>query len=73
MSSTMTLHECCEIMRANGISVSEASVGQMIEEGKFPFAVGVRRREGAYIIFRSAMFRWLEEMLGTECAGKESE
>lgn len=68
----MTLHECCEIMRANGISVSEPSLGQMIEEGKFPFAVGVRRREGAYIIFRSAMFRWLEEMLGTECAWKEN-
>lgn len=73
MAPTMTLHECCELMRANEIKISEAVLGQMIEEGKFPSAVGVRRREGTYIIFRSAMFRWLEEMIGTECAGKESE
>ncbi len=73
MTPTMTLHECCELMRANEIKISEAVLGQMIEEGKFPFAVGVRRKEGTYIIFRAGAVRWLEEMLGTQCAGKESE
>ena len=53
MVPTMTLHECCELMRANKIKSSEPILGQMIEEGKFPFAVGVRRKEGAYSRGRS--------------------
>lgn len=73
MPPTMTLHEFNELLRANRIKVSEPAVGKMIEEGKFPFAVGTRLTNGVYIIFRAGAVRWLEEMLGTECAGKENE
>ena len=37
---TMTLHELAEAFRANLVRVSEDKLGQMILEGKFPFAVG---------------------------------
>ena len=68
---TMTLHELSELMRANGIKVSEPLIGQMIEEGKLPFAVGTRRKNGVYIIFRAGAIRWLDSQLGAPCAGKE--
>lgn len=71
MPVTMTLHEFNELLRANRIKVSEAAVGKMIEEGKFPFAIGTRLKDGVYIIFRAGAVRWLESQLGAPCAGKE--
>lgn len=61
---TMTLHECCEAMRANLISVSEEKIGQGIIDGIFPFAYGIPGRENVYIIFRYKFYQWLEENLG---------
>lgn len=48
---TMTLHELAEALRANRIKTSERKLGQMILEGRFPFAIGT---DGVYIIFRAA-------------------
>ena len=43
---TMTLHELAEAFRANLVRVSEDKLGQMILEGKFPFAVGTGGAQG---------------------------
>lgn len=56
---TMTLHECCEAMRANQISISENTLAQMIKDGKLPFAVGVEMRQVTVMIFRKAFYEWL--------------
>ena len=69
---TLTVHEACEFFRANQIPVSEALFGQMVCEGKFPFAVGTRGDgRGTFIIFKNRLYAWLDEMLGHEAAGKE--
>lgn len=63
---TMTLHECCEALRANQVRVSERLFGQMIQEGRLPFAVGTRADDSsraAFIIFRAGFYSWLDEML----------
>lgn len=64
---TMTLHDCCEALRANQIAFSEEVLGQMILEGKLPFAVGTRMDKSSrakFLIFRSAFYRWLDDMIG---------
>ncbi len=66
---TMTLHDCCEAFRANQIPISEGILGQMIQEGKMPFAVGTQLEHSGrskYIIFRPAFYRWMDEMMGKE-------
>ena len=66
---TMTLHGCCEAMRANRIPSSERILGKMIKEGKLPFAVGTQSEESGestYLIFRYAFYRWLKDMMGPE-------
>lgn len=60
---TMTLHELAEALRANRIRASERKLGQMILEGRFPFAIGT---DGVYIIFRAAFYDWLENMMKTK-------
>ena len=37
---TMTIGEMCEALRANVIPCSDSIIGEMIIDGKFPFAVG---------------------------------
>ena len=59
---TMTLHELAEAFRANLVRVSEDNLGQMILEGKFPFAVGTGGAQGTYIIFKEAFYDWLSCM-----------
>jgi len=66
---TMTLHDCCEALRANQVPISERILGQMIQEGKLPFAIGTQldtSERSKYLIFRPAFYRWLEEMMGAE-------
>lgn len=63
---TMTLHDAAEAMRANCISCSEDVLGQMIEEGKLPFAVGCRKQKGIYYIFRYRFYQWLRAMIGPD-------
>ena len=36
MRPTMTIHDCCELMRANLIPISESTLTAMIQAGKFP-------------------------------------
>ncbi|OUP24422.1 hypothetical protein [Gemmiger sp. An194] len=66
---TMTLHDCCEALRANQIASSEDILGQMILEEKLPFAVGTRMdgsSRATFLIFRPAFYRWLDGMLDTD-------
>lgn len=66
---TMTLHECCEALRANQVPISENLLGQMILEEKLPFAVGTQADDSTrskYLIFRGAFYRWLDDMLARQ-------
>ena len=65
-SSTMTLHECCEALRANVISISELKLGEAIMAGKLPFGFGVPGKKSTYVIFRHAFYAWLDNNLGEE-------
>lgn len=64
--NTMTLHDCCEAMRANLISISEEKLGQALEEGKLPFGFVVRGKRRKVTIFRNAFYEWLDANIGTE-------
>ena len=62
---TMTIGEMCEALRANVIPCSDSIIGDMIIDGKFPFAVGhYGSGKNVYIIFRSGFYKWLDEMMG---------
>lgn len=63
MMPTMTLHELAEAFRANLVPVSEAKLGQMIVEGKFPFSIGTQGNEKTFMIFRAAFYEWLGGMI----------
>nr|WP_276871608.1 hypothetical protein [Fournierella massiliensis] len=66
---TMTLHDCCEAFRANQIPISERVLGQMIQEGKMPFAIGTQldaSERSKFLIFRPAFYRWLDGMLDAD-------
>lgn len=63
---TMTLHDAAEALRANCISCSEDTLGQLIEEDKLPFAVGCQKRRGVYYIFRYRFYQWLRAMIGPD-------
>lgn len=67
-SDQMTIHDCCEALRANGISCSEPSMRRFILEGKVPFGVGTLSEKGNFsgVIFRAAFYRWLDDMMGRE-------
>ncbi len=65
-SNTMTLHECCEAMRANLISISEATLAQALVERRLPFGFAVEGKHRAVVIFRHAFYQWLEINIGDE-------
>lgn len=62
--NTMSLHECCEAMRANLISISEDKLGQAMDEGKLPFVFSVKGKCRTVAIFRHAFYEWLDKNLG---------
>ena len=77
MREQMTVHDVCEGLRANGLSLSEASMSRLILEGKVPFGVGTVSEKGRFsgLIFRAAFYDWLDKMLGRKAirAYEESE
>lgn len=60
---TMTLHDCAEGFRANQIPITEDLLADGIENGKFPFAVGLTGKQRKPIIFRDRFYAWLSDML----------
>lgn len=63
---TFSIHDCAEAFRANGISISEPKLKEMILAGRFPFAFGVSGKETTYLIFKGKFYKWLEDMTGEE-------
>ncbi len=62
--TTMSLHDCCEAMRANLISISEDKLAQALVEGKLPFGFALEGKHRTVYIFRFAFYEWLDHNLG---------
>ena len=63
MRPTMSIHDCCELMRANQIPISESTLMGMIQAGAFPgWAVpSVGTRTAAPLISSAGFIAWLKE------------
>lgn len=63
MRPTMSIHDCCELMRANLIPISESTLAAMIQAGKFPgWAVpSVDTKTAAPLISRAGFVAWLKD------------
>lgn len=65
---TLNIHDCCEILRANLISISEATLSAMIQAGSFPeWAVpSVNTKSAAPLISRARFVAWVKEFYQLE-------
>lgn len=65
---TMSIHDCCELMRANQISVGEPTLKAMIQAGRFPgWAVpSVDTKTAAPLISRAGFVAWLKDFYKLE-------
>lgn len=63
MRPTMSINDCCELMRANQISVSIPTLTAMIQAGMFPgWAVpSVDTKTAAPLISRAGFVSWLKD------------
>lgn len=63
MRPTMSINDCCELMRANQISVSIPTLTAMIQAGMFPrWAVpSVDTKTAAPLISRAGFVAWLKD------------
>ena len=63
---TLTITECCEVLRANVVSVDNKGLAAAIESGRIPWAVAMNA-PGAKIqpkIFKHRLDLWLKDMTG---------
>ena len=63
---TLTITECCEVLRANGVSVDNKGLAAAIEAGRIPWAVAMNA-PGAKLhpkIFKHRLARCLKDMTG---------
>ena len=63
---TLTITECCEVLRANGVSVDNKGLAAAIEAGRIPWSVAMNA-PGAKLhpkIFKHRLARWLKDMTG---------
>ena len=63
---TLTITECCEVLRANNISVDNKGLAAAIESGRIPWAVAMNA-PGAKLhpkIFKHRLARRLKDMTG---------
>lgn len=63
---TLTITECCEVLRANNISVDNKGLAAAIEAGRINWAIAMNAL-GAKLqpkIFKQRMARWLKDMTG---------
>lgn len=68
MRPTMSIHDCCELMRANQISVSEPTLMAMIQAGQFPgwSVPSVDTKTSAPLISRAGFVTWLKDFYKIE-------
>ena len=72
---TLTIAECCEVLRANGVSVDNNGLATAIEAGRIPWAVAMNA-PGAKLhpkIFKHRLARWLKDMTGKTLVAIEPE
>lgn len=68
MRPTMSIHDCCELMRSNLISIRESTLTAMIQAGMFPgWAVpSVDTKTAAPLISRAGFVAWLKDFYKLE-------
>ena len=62
MINTMTMQECMDHLRAHGLSISQDTLSNGLEQGVYPFGVcinGGKRR--VFQIFARLLDKWIEE------------
>ena len=72
---TLTITECCEVLRTNGVSVDNKGLAAAIEAGRIPWAVAMNA-PGAKLhtkIFKHRLARWMKEMTGKRHVAIEPE
>lgn len=63
MIKTMTMQECMEHLRAHGLSISQDTLANGIEQGVYPFGlcvIGGKRR--VFQIFKKKLDAWISEV-----------
>ena len=63
---TLTITECCKVLRANGVPVDNKGLAAANEAVRIPWAVAMNA-PGAKIqpkIFKHRLARWLKDMTG---------
>lgn len=60
------IHDCCEILRANGIKKSERTLSAQIQAGMFPewSRPSVNTKRAAPSISREQFIQWVKEFYG---------
>ena len=63
---TLTITECCEVLRANGVSVDNKGLAAAIEAGRIQWAVSMNAPSAKLHpkIFKHRLARWLKDMTG---------
>ena len=63
---TLTITECCEVLRANNISVDNKGPAAAIEAGRIPRTVAMNAPGAKFQpkIFKHRLARWLKDMTG---------
>ena len=63
---TLTITECCEVLRANGVSVDNKGLAAAIEAGRIQWAVSMNAPSAKLQpkIFKHRLARWLKDMTG---------
>lgn len=63
MIKTMTMQECMDHLRAHGLSISQDTLANGIEQGVYPFGlcvIGGKRR--VFQIFKKKLDAWISEV-----------
>lgn len=62
MIKTMSLHECMEHLRAHGLSISQETLSNGLEQGVYPFGVCIiGGKQRVFQIFARLLDKWIEE------------
>lgn len=60
-ATTLTVDETAKLFRDRGISCAEATLRQLIIEGKLPFAVGTQLQgKRKFIVSKAGCIAWLD-------------
>ena len=62
MIKTMSLQECMEHLRAHGLSISQDTLSNGIEQGVYPFGLCVSGgKQRVFQIFSNLLDKWIAE------------